>query len=56
MIRIYIDEQRARRKHRVRVMNGNLVLATFYASDKKDASRLKRFARKLINETREEEE
>ncbi len=49
MIVIYIDEQSTRGKQRVRVMDGNITLAAFYADDMYDANRIKKFSQKLID-------
>ncbi len=49
MIKIYIDEQNTREKQRIRVMDGNLAIAAFYADNISDANRIKNFSQKLID-------
>ncbi len=49
MIKIYIDNQNTRGRQRVRVVDGNITLAAFYADNISDANRIKNFSQKLID-------
>ncbi len=47
--RLYIDYQKTRNQHRLRVMQGKTEAVAIYFKDRSDAERVRRMIRKTLN-------